>query len=112
MTQLQRIFALGLLRRRKDSMLNGKKVVELPSKEVSLTRLDFSEDERAIYAQVEARSQVRFNFLLTRNLVLKNYMHGMTWHLSSLHLLIYFTSFIYDSSFASAMFSYGSNLRA
>lgn len=89
--QLQRIFKECLLRRRKDSELNGEKLVELPNKEVLLTRLDFTEDERSIYAALEERSQVRFNFLLRRNLVLKNYMHGMELLTSLLHLLTFFT---------------------
>ncbi len=41
-----------LLRRKKDSQLDGKNLIELPSKEVVLLRLEFSEEEREIYSMV------------------------------------------------------------
>lgn len=80
-----------LLRRKKDSQLDGKKLIELPTKEVVLRRLEFSEEEREIYtmvgfsflfraayfacidirSQVEARSQAKFNRYLRAGTVLK-----------------------------------------
>ena len=38
-------------------MLNGKRLLELPTKTITVDELDFSEDERAIYNSVEQRAQ-------------------------------------------------------
>lgn len=53
--KLQAILATCLLRRKKDSMLDGKRLIELPTKDVFLTKLDFSPDERDIYKMVWTR---------------------------------------------------------
>lgn len=50
--KLQAIFATTLLRRKKDSMLDGKRLIELPEKTVDLLKLEFSGEERAIYNMV------------------------------------------------------------
>ncbi|TFY75227.1 hypothetical protein EWM64_g8785 [Hericium alpestre] len=63
-SRLQAIFAAVLLRRKKDSMLDGKRLVELPPKSVELVRLEFTAEEREIYSMVEAQSQAIFNRFL------------------------------------------------
>ncbi|KIK91296.1 hypothetical protein PAXRUDRAFT_830977 [Paxillus rubicundulus Ve08.2h10] len=74
-TRLQAVFKAILLRRRKDCLLDGKKLIELPPKHVNLEKLTFSQEERDIYQMVEARSQARFNRFLRAGTVLKNYHH-------------------------------------
>ncbi|TDL24597.1 hypothetical protein BD410DRAFT_786110 [Rickenella mellea] len=71
--RLQAIFATCLLRRKKDSTLDGKRLIELPPKDVELVKLDFTKDEREIYNMVETRSQQIFNRYLRAGTVLKNY---------------------------------------
>uniref|UniRef100_A0A8H8CFK2 Uncharacterized protein n=1 Tax=Psilocybe cubensis TaxID=181762 RepID=A0A8H8CFK2_PSICU len=71
--RLQKVMALFLLRRKKDSKLDGRNLIELPEKKIDLVRLEFSEEEREIYNMVEARSQARFNRYLRAGTVLKNY---------------------------------------
>ncbi|GBE87557.1 hypothetical protein SCP_1102340 [Sparassis crispa] len=71
--RLQAIFASMLLRRKKDTMLDGKRLIELPSKEVNLVKLEFSLEERDIYKMVELQSQAIFNRFLRAGTVLKNY---------------------------------------
>ncbi|KAH8097049.1 SNF2 family N-terminal domain-containing protein [Cristinia sonorae] len=71
--RLQTIFSTILLRRKKDSMLDGKPLVTLPPKTVNLRKLDFSTEERAIYQMVELKSQNIFNRFLRAGTVLKNY---------------------------------------
>ncbi|KAL5514334.1 hypothetical protein ACEPAG_2422 [Sanghuangporus baumii] len=73
--RLQTIFATCLLRRRKDSMLDGKRLVELPPKDVQLVKLEFTPEEQEIYHAVETRSQMKFNRYLRAGTVLKNYAH-------------------------------------
>lgn len=52
-------------------MLDGKKLIELPEKEVKLIKLEFSKEEREIYQMVEARTQAKFNRYLRAGTVLK-----------------------------------------
>jgi len=70
-TRLQTIMQTFLLRRKKDSMLDGKKLIDLPEKNIKLIKLEFSEEERDIYQMVEARSQAKFNRYLRAGTVLK-----------------------------------------
>ncbi|OSX63442.1 hypothetical protein POSPLADRAFT_1045766 [Postia placenta MAD-698-R-SB12] len=70
-SRLQAIFATMLLRRKKDSMLDGKRLIELPLKEVILTKLTFTLEERDIYKMVELKSQAIFNRFLKAGTVLK-----------------------------------------
>ncbi|KAK4687537.1 hypothetical protein P7C73_g2588, partial [Tremellales sp. Uapishka_1] len=62
-----------MLRRTKDSEVNGKKILTLPEKTISVVELVFTPEERAIYTQVELRARVRFNKFLRQGTVLKNY---------------------------------------
>ncbi|KAG7091955.1 hypothetical protein E1B28_008344 [Marasmius oreades] len=73
--KLQKIFDTFLLRRKKDTMLDGKRLIELPARNVHLNRLIFSEEEREIYDMVERNSQAIFNRYLRAGTVLKNYHH-------------------------------------
>jgi hypothetical protein len=77
-----------MLRRKKDSMLDDKKLIELPTKHIEMEKLEFSKEELEIYQmvcsgsvcirpvhyrifQVEARSQAKFNRFLRAGTVLK-----------------------------------------
>lgn len=51
-SRLQAIITTFLLRRMKDSLLDGKRLIELPDKTVSLVKLEFSAEEREIYTMV------------------------------------------------------------
>ncbi|THU80036.1 hypothetical protein K435DRAFT_768393 [Dendrothele bispora CBS 962.96] len=73
--RLQKILDACCLRRKKTSMLDGKRLVELPPKEVFLHRLTFTDEEREIYHAVETQSQHKFNRYLRAGTVLKNYSH-------------------------------------
>ncbi|KIK70117.1 hypothetical protein GYMLUDRAFT_255303 [Collybiopsis luxurians FD-317 M1] len=72
-TRLQAILNTFMLRRKKDSKLDGKILIELPPKDITLQRLEFSEEEREIYDAVEKRMQTQFNRFLKAGTVLKNY---------------------------------------
>jgi hypothetical protein len=77
-----------MLRRKKDTTLDGKRLIELPTKHVEMEKLEFSKEELEIYQmvcsasayvrhthchvfQVEARSQAKFNRFLRAGTVLK-----------------------------------------
>lgn len=51
-TRLQAILGLFLIRRMKTSMLDGKRLIELPEKTVELVSLEFGQEERDIYTRV------------------------------------------------------------
>ena len=70
-SRLQAIFRTCLLRRMKNTKLDGKPLIDLPEKVVELTRLIFSEEERSVYTQVETRTQNQFNRFLRAGTVLK-----------------------------------------
>ncbi|KAG8898279.1 hypothetical protein FRB99_007551 [Tulasnella sp. 403] len=71
--RLQAIFRSCLLRRKKDSELDGRRLIELPKKTVNDTFLMFSKEERDIYNFVQTRSRAVFNKFLRQGTVLKNY---------------------------------------
>lgn len=50
-----------MLRRTKDSTLNGKKILQLPPRTIEMVEMEFTEEERAIYAQIEADARVKVN---------------------------------------------------
>ncbi|KAJ7136080.1 SNF2 family N-terminal domain-containing protein [Mycena epipterygia] len=72
-TRLQAILGLFLIRRMKTSMLDGKRLIELPEKTVELVSLEFGQEERDIYTRVETMQQAKFNRYLKAGTVLKNY---------------------------------------
>ncbi|KAF9527621.1 SNF2 family N-terminal domain-containing protein [Crepidotus variabilis] len=72
-TRLHAITNTFLLRRKKDTKLDGKPLIELPEKEVKMIKLEFSKEERDIYSMIEARNQAIFNRFLRAGTVLKNY---------------------------------------
>ena len=91
--RLQTIFKTTLLRRNKDTVLDGKKLITLPPKTVELVKLEFCPEEREIYQvvstasqrfpsqnqpdlQVETKSQQIFNRFLRAGTVLKNYHYS------------------------------------
>ncbi|KDQ22579.1 hypothetical protein PLEOSDRAFT_1109681 [Pleurotus ostreatus PC15] len=71
--RLQAILASCMIRRTKSSELDGKRLIELPPKEVELIKLEFTAEEREIYKMVEAKTQATFNRYLRAGTVLKNY---------------------------------------
>ena len=50
-----------MLRRTKDSELGGKKILQLPPKTTELIEMDFTLEERAIYAALERAARVQVN---------------------------------------------------
>ncbi|KAJ9094678.1 hypothetical protein QFC21_005835 [Naganishia friedmannii] len=48
-TRIQAILKFGCLRRTKDTLIDGKPLLQLPEKKVAIAEEDFDEDERALY---------------------------------------------------------------
>ncbi|EGR53060.1 uncharacterized protein TRIREDRAFT_74323 [Trichoderma reesei QM6a] len=62
-----------MLRRKKDSELDGKPILVLPAKREQVIYADLSQDERDYYDQLEKASKVTFNKYLREGSVGKNY---------------------------------------
>jgi SNF2 family DNA or RNA helicase len=61
-----------MLRRTKNSKLEGKSIIDLPPKNIKLVTLHFSAEERDVYDSFEQRSKIRLNkFIRERTLVKK-----------------------------------------
>lgn len=73
MMQLQAILKAIMLRRMKNSLIDGKPILTLPEKTEHKVDVEFSLDEQNFYNDLEARSQVQFNKYLRAGTVGKNY---------------------------------------
>ncbi|KAK4140210.1 SNF2 family N-terminal domain-containing protein [Dichotomopilus funicola] len=73
MRQLQAILKAMMLRRMKNSMIDGKPILTLPDKKENSEHVVFSDDERQFYEDLESRSQVQFNKFLRAGTIGKNY---------------------------------------
>ena len=75
-TQMQRLRAVlkaTMLRRMKNSLIDGKPILNLPPKREVSTHVVFSDDELNFYKQLEGKAQVQFNRYLRAGTIGKNY---------------------------------------
>ncbi|KAN0118821.1 SNF2 family N-terminal domain containing protein [Russula decolorans] len=61
-----------LLRRTKDSKLEGKPLLSLPPKSIELETLKFSDDERQIYDDFEKKAVIRVNRFIREGTIVQN----------------------------------------
>ncbi|EIE90943.1 hypothetical protein RO3G_15654 [Rhizopus delemar RA 99-880] len=61
------------LRRSKKAMIDGRPILNLPERNVHMTHIDFSPDERIHYDFVNARAQAQFTKYLKAGTIMKNY---------------------------------------
>ncbi|KAM7217320.1 ATP-dependent helicase ULS1 [Rhypophila decipiens] len=73
MKQLQLLLKATMLRRMKNSLIDGKPILTLPEKTEHTESVEFSPDEMSFYKNLEERSQVQFNKYLRAGTVGKNY---------------------------------------
>ncbi|RXK35500.1 hypothetical protein M231_07232 [Tremella mesenterica] len=70
--RVQAILRTCMLRRNKETKLNGKPLLVLPPKSVEIVQLDFTEEEREMYLAIEHRMQLKFNSFLRKGTVMKH----------------------------------------
>lgn len=75
MDKLRALLKAIMLRREKNSMLDGKLILTLPPKTEQVIYAELSPDERDFYRQLEVKAQVQFNKYLREGSVGKNYSH-------------------------------------
>ncbi|UKZ82382.1 hypothetical protein TrVFT333_010170 [Trichoderma virens FT-333] len=73
MSRLRALLKAIMLRRKKDSKLDGKPILRLPKKLEEVVYAELSGDERDFYNQLEKKSQVQFSKYLREGSVGKNY---------------------------------------
>nr|GAT50264.1 SNF2 family DNA-dependent ATPase [Mycena chlorophos] len=62
-----------MLRRTKNSTLEGEPILKLPPKDIKLVKLRFSDEEREIYDSFEKKTKIRLNRFLRAGTVVKNH---------------------------------------
>lgn len=73
MENLQRILESILLRRTKDSLIDGKPIINLPPKSEEVHHVTFDEDESAFYHALQTKTRIQFNKYVATGSVGKNY---------------------------------------
>lgn len=73
MKQLQVLLRAVLLRRTKESKIDGKPILELPRRVSEKVHAVFSDDEQQLYSSLEAKTQLQFNKYLEAGTVGRNY---------------------------------------
>lgn len=73
MNKLRALLKAIMLRRKKDSKLDGKPILQLPAKREHAVYAELSADERDFYKQLEEKAQVVFSKYLREGSVGKNY---------------------------------------
>ncbi|KAF5772220.1 putative DNA helicase chromatin remodeling SNF2 family [Helianthus annuus] len=71
--KLQAVLKAIMLRRTKDTLIDGKPIIDLPPKTIKLTAVDFSPEERAFYQKLETESRSRFKAYAAAGTVSQNY---------------------------------------
>lgn len=67
------------LRRTKAYILDGKKIIELPPREVKVYESDLNQEEREFYLTLFQRAQFQFNSYVKAGTVMKNYHAVLAW---------------------------------
>ncbi|KZP27972.1 hypothetical protein FIBSPDRAFT_917816 [Athelia psychrophila] len=62
-----------MLRRTKNSTLEGEPIIKLPPKSIELVTLDFSAEERDVYDSFERRSKIQLNRFIRNHSIMKNH---------------------------------------
>ncbi|EMS66005.1 Putative SWI/SNF-related matrix-associated actin-dependent regulator of chromatin subfamily A member 3-like 2 [Triticum urartu] len=63
--KLQTVLRIVLLRRTKETKINGEPIINLPPKTIKLQKVDFTKEERAFYLTLEERSRQQFKEIST-----------------------------------------------
>ncbi|KAJ3486203.1 hypothetical protein NLG97_g6665 [Lecanicillium saksenae] len=73
MSKLRALLKAIMLRRKKNSLLDGKPILELPTKTETVVYAELSPDERDYYNQLEVKAQVQFSKYLREGSIGRNY---------------------------------------
>lgn len=71
--KLQAVLKVVLLRRTKETVINGKPIINLPPKTINLNKVDFTQEERSFYLMLEERSRQQFKAFAAAGTLKQNY---------------------------------------
>ncbi|KAF8719418.1 hypothetical protein HU200_024131 [Digitaria exilis] len=71
--KLQAVLKVVLLRRTKETLINGVPIINLPPKTINLNKVDFSREERSFYLNLEERSRQQFKAFAAAGTLKQNY---------------------------------------
>ncbi|KAJ1267542.1 hypothetical protein BS78_07G064500 [Paspalum vaginatum] len=71
--KLQTVLRIILLRRTKETVINGVPIINLPPKTINLNKVDFSQEERSFYLTLEERSRQQFKAFAAAGTLKQNY---------------------------------------
>lgn len=77
MQQLQALLKAIMLRRTKDSKIDGQPILQLPEKTIEERHATFSKDEREFYQALESKAKITFNKYLKAGTVGRNYSNAL-----------------------------------
>ncbi|KAG6836974.1 hypothetical protein H0H93_016927 [Arthromyces matolae] len=72
-SRAQAILKPILLRRTKDSFLEGKPILDLPPKSIEIVNLEFSKEERDVYDSFEKQTKIKLNKFIRERTLVKNH---------------------------------------
>lgn len=75
MVKLRALFRGITLRRTKDSLLDGKPIINLLGREEKVVLAEFDQEQQGFYNALEQKQQVTFNKYLAAGTVMKNYTY-------------------------------------
>ncbi|GAA0176295.1 hypothetical protein LIER_29308 [Lithospermum erythrorhizon] len=73
--KLQAVLKTIMLRRTKGTFLDGEPIIDIPPKTIELRKVDFTEEERDFYSQLEADSRAQFAEYAAAGTVKQNYVN-------------------------------------
>ncbi|CAL5086998.1 unnamed protein product [Urochloa decumbens] len=71
--KLQAVLKVVLLRRTKETLINGVPIINLPPKTINLNKVDFSSEERSFYLTLEEHSRQQFKAFAAAGTLKQNY---------------------------------------
>ncbi|RCV35545.1 hypothetical protein SETIT_7G248400v2 [Setaria italica] len=71
--KLQAILRIILLRRTKETLIDGEPILKLPPKTIQLSKIDFTQEERAFYLTLEEGSRQKFKAYDAAGTINENY---------------------------------------
>lgn len=75
MQKLQVLLKAIMLRRSKQSKINGRPILVLPERTVEVTNPEFSEEEKDFYNSLESKTRIQFNKFVKAGTVGREYAH-------------------------------------
>lgn len=86
-----------MMRRTKQTVIEGRPIIDLPARIVRLSQADFTAEERGFYDTLERESRQKFNAFRSAGTLNKNYVNILWMLLRLRQVRIYFLSCWYCS---------------